>query len=280
MRKINTKSKRGDTLIEVIFAITIFSVIAVGAVSLMNSGVNTAQSTLEITMARTEIAAQAEALRFIQNSYLAERQLAEESKQFTQLWDELALKYAREASELDGPNGILASFTNVSNCDDVYKQNGNMYNFKYFVINTRQLQPKLFDRYESAPDQDGTVTEQDYASIIKNMIVSAEYNGGNGAFQPPTLYPRIIYKSWNGNTSSSSEELKEDTMFGLNRMIQRVEGLWVVGVKSEATIKSPSGSSEPEFYDFYIRTCWNAPGKRVPSTIGTIIRLYNPKVID
>lgn len=61
----------GDTLIEVMFAIAVFSLVAVGAVSIMNQGANTAQRALEITLVRQQIDAQAEALRFLNASYIA-----------------------------------------------------------------------------------------------------------------------------------------------------------------------------------------------------------------
>lgn len=68
--KISNKSK-GDTIIEVLIAITIFSFVAVGAMSIMNQGVNTAQRALEITLVRNQIDSQAETLRFLNSSYLA-----------------------------------------------------------------------------------------------------------------------------------------------------------------------------------------------------------------
>jgi type II secretory pathway pseudopilin PulG len=63
--------QKGDTIIEVLFAITIFSLVAVGSMSIMNQGTQTAQRSLEITLVRSEIDAQAEALRFIHESYIA-----------------------------------------------------------------------------------------------------------------------------------------------------------------------------------------------------------------
>ena len=62
---------RGDTLIEVLFAITIFSLVVVGAISIMNQGVNASQRAIEITLVRNEIDAQAETLRFLNSSYLS-----------------------------------------------------------------------------------------------------------------------------------------------------------------------------------------------------------------
>lgn len=63
--------QKGDTIIEVLFAITIFSLVAVGSMSIMNQGTMTAQRSLEITLVRSEIDAQAEALRFIHESHIA-----------------------------------------------------------------------------------------------------------------------------------------------------------------------------------------------------------------
>ena len=76
--------KRGDTLIEVMLAVGIFSMVAVAVVAVMSGGTSSAQTALETTLAREEIDAQAEALRFIQTSYITSRE-SEESK-FGQLW--------------------------------------------------------------------------------------------------------------------------------------------------------------------------------------------------
>jgi len=66
--------QRGDTLIEVLFAITIFSLIMVGAVILMNQGSAAGQRALEISLVRQQIDGQAETLRFLHDSYLASPQ--------------------------------------------------------------------------------------------------------------------------------------------------------------------------------------------------------------
>jgi type II secretory pathway pseudopilin PulG len=60
----------GDTLIEVIFAITVFSFIVVTAMSLMNQGAAAAQRSLEITTVRQQMDGQAEVLRFLHESYV------------------------------------------------------------------------------------------------------------------------------------------------------------------------------------------------------------------
>jgi type II secretory pathway pseudopilin PulG len=61
-------NSRGDTIIEVLLAITVFSMVAVATITIMNQGTNAAQRALEITHVRQEIDAQAEALRAAQQA--------------------------------------------------------------------------------------------------------------------------------------------------------------------------------------------------------------------
>jgi type II secretory pathway pseudopilin PulG len=71
MLKRRRSQQTGDTLIEVLFAVTVFSLVAVGSLSIMNQGTATAQHSLETTLVREQIDAQAETLRFIHDSYIA-----------------------------------------------------------------------------------------------------------------------------------------------------------------------------------------------------------------
>lgn len=64
------KSQAGDTLIEALFAITIFSFIVVGALSLMNQGMSASRRSVEITIVRQQMDAQATTLRFLHDSYV------------------------------------------------------------------------------------------------------------------------------------------------------------------------------------------------------------------
>ena len=65
--------KKGDTLIEVLLAVGIFSMIAISVVAVMSGGTSSAQTALETTLAREEIDAQAEALRYIHDSYINDK---------------------------------------------------------------------------------------------------------------------------------------------------------------------------------------------------------------
>jgi len=62
---------RGDTLVEVLFAVSVFGLVSVLGISVMNQATATSQRALQITVVRQEIDAQAEVLRFLNNSYIA-----------------------------------------------------------------------------------------------------------------------------------------------------------------------------------------------------------------
>jgi len=59
----------GDTIIEVLIAVTVFSLVAVGSLTIMNRATNTAQQAIEITLVRQQVDAQVEALRAAHQAY-------------------------------------------------------------------------------------------------------------------------------------------------------------------------------------------------------------------
>ena len=105
--------------------------------------------------------------------------------------------------------------------------------------------------------------------------------------RPGSLYPRGVYSvlslghiddaAIGTSTDSDTEEsLAETKIF---RKAESIEGIWVVAVKGDTTAIVRAGDNA-EYFDFYIRTCWQAVGLDAPSTLTTIIRLYNPEVIE
>ena len=65
--------QRGDTIIEVLLAVTVFSLAAVGALVVMNQGTNASQRALEVTLVKQQIDSQAEALRAAQQDYFVNK---------------------------------------------------------------------------------------------------------------------------------------------------------------------------------------------------------------
>lgn len=278
MKKLSQILKRGDTILEVTFAISVFSLVSVLSLQLMDRDVAIIQGALESEMARNEIDAQAEALRFIQNSYASERELSTSKREYERLWLKLSRDQntnidSRAGSGIANEPSSISQYTSVA-CSKYYDQNNsneplhNIFQDRAFVINTRNLNP-----------QDVNAT-----------IIQAKTNNINNTelFKNSTLHPRLIYTNYTSPTATTddailSEGLNNPTyaaQFSTSRTYDRVlraEGIWVISARAR-TVGSTNES--PEFYDFHIRTCWFAPGHERPSTIATTIRLYNPEYIE
>src|SRR5882762_1936652 len=84
--------QRGDTIVEVLFAVTVFSLVAVGGLSLMNQGTAMAQRSLEIGLVRDQMDAQADALRYMHNAYVAN--FGDNGAATTDIWNEVTTKHA------------------------------------------------------------------------------------------------------------------------------------------------------------------------------------------
>lgn len=61
-------AQRGDTIIEMMLAFAIFTLAAVGAMSILSSGVAITQRNLESTLVRQQIDTQAEMLRYVHDT--------------------------------------------------------------------------------------------------------------------------------------------------------------------------------------------------------------------
>ena len=241
-------AKAGDTMIEVMFALSVFALVSVLAIVVMNSGVSTAEATLEISTTRNEIDSQSEVLRFIHNSFLNDREFVQQ--EYANIWKELK-KYINEANS----NAILPlALKNGETCEIRYTGSSSENIFaprKTIILNPRKIDP---------------VTPT-------NTIISVDRADAKSIFKNTELSPRLIFNNNPGSTGNDSDvhPYEGDTFTSL----KSAEGIWVIPIKSGSTL-----NGVPEFYDFHIYTCWTAPGREYPTTIGTIMRLYNPEMIE
>lgn len=192
------KLQRGDTIIEVLFATTVFSVIAVGGLSVMNQGTTIAQRTLEVGLVRQQIDAQADALRYLSRAYAADygkRGYA------TQQWQRIVTEHAVDRAD---------PFTAMSETGEC-------------VMPTDGGKPFALD-----------VTKLDTNPVLQPVAT-------------PATYAKVRYDA-------------AETV---------AEGVWVQAVRSPGDTVG--------FYDFHIRACWDSPGQDAPMTLGTIVRLYEPR---
>jgi type II secretory pathway pseudopilin PulG len=247
--------KRGDTLIEVALAIGIFSLVAITVVSVVSASLTGAQSALETTVTREEIDAQAEALRFIHDSYVSGTQSKDiKENVYGNLWRALT---SHALTEEDAKSkGILDYTPKV--CSELYADNG-LLNTNYigkspFIINTRQLN-----------------TVDPSLIIMENKPYDSR-----GIFYAPSTYPRVVY-----NDIINSDDFYSQVSSN-SQKIKRVEGLYITVVSGKSDIVeggSIKAESKTAYYDFYIHSCWMPPNTDRASTISTVVRLYDPAVV-
>lgn len=204
--------QKGDTIVEVLFAFTIFAMVAVGSLTIMNQGTATAQRSLEITLVRQQIDAQAEAIRYVHHAYVAAYQgtgsvTTGVAAEWTKMTSKATGKGADNASSFGTTAGTVCPSTVPGQ--------------KPFILNARTARVW------------GTTPA---------MSVPA------GASLPP--FAQVVY-----NDDSS---------------VSRAYGLWIEAVPSV-------NNNGPGFVDFHIRACWDSPGGVTPMTLGTIVRLYEPR---
>ncbi|MBR6532229.1 hypothetical protein IKT64_00420 [Candidatus Saccharibacteria bacterium] len=232
----------GDTLIEVMFAAGIFSMVAISVVALMNNSTAKIQSALESTMTRNEIDSEAEALRFIQSSYVAEISVKAPVKTYSALWEKIKAQATDDES--------VTTFAPHS-CAELYEENGEAKKHG-FILNYRNLYAEQG-------------TELNPASVLQ---VGSE---NPQMFTEALLYPRLMFNN------------RDDLYAGTNiaKNLTAAEGIYVVAVKDIAktnVVDATGVKGASAFFDFYIRSCWQAPGSDVPTLVSTVIRLYDPDV--
>jgi prepilin-type N-terminal cleavage/methylation domain-containing protein len=202
--------QRGDTLIEVLFAISVFSMVVVGALAIMNQGTAASQRSLEVTLVRQQIDAQAETLRFMHDSYVAVYQSG-----LTFNTSDGTTSPAEEWSRILG--SVRTSASAVNDCPATVPSGS-------FVIDP----------------------------------VNVRFNSVNGTTLPGDTFAQVEYLA-NGTTFSGTN------------------GLWIEAVRSVTNNGDGGNQVNTGYIDFHILACWDSTGVPLPSTQGTIVRLYEPR---
>ena len=232
--------KKGDTLIEVTIAIGIFSMIAIGVASVMSSGSSGSQTALETTLAREEIDVQAEALRFIHSARISNQ------GNTTNSYDEIWRRITENAIGGDSLEESTAQFA-PETCHTLYDDN-KLASQHAFILNPKAL----------ASGDDAVFLASDATGAAKFVATST--------------YPRLIYGS---SADDSGSLIASD-----GTELFQAEGIYIVPVRDSGTNIVGYDDAQPAFYDFYIRTCWYGTDNERPSTISTVIRLYDPPTIE
>lgn len=202
--------ERGDTIIEVLFAVTVFAMVAVGSMTIMNQGTAAAQRALEISLVRQQIDAQAEAIRYIHQAYVS--------------------TYQREGVP---PSGTAAEWRKMT-------------------VDRAAAGASNFAELENGRCPASVPGDNPFILNARMATVSSAVP----QMTPPTdgSMPPFAQVDYNNDSS-----------------IRQAYGIWIESIPST----TPNG--QPGFVDFHIRACWDSPGSSTPMTLGTIVRLYEPR---
>lgn len=139
--------ERGDTIVEVIFAIAVFSFVAVSSLMLMNKGIAIGEKALEITLVRQQITAQAEAIR-----YIHEARVVSPSSNFAATWNRIRSNYGQSSASAYGVSGNECSLPVGSG-------------YKPFILNARTA-----ELWSSLPSMSPSANSgfPPYAQVIYN----------------------------------------------------------------------------------------------------------------
>lgn len=180
--------QRGDTIVEVLFAVTVFSLIAVGGLSLMNQGTAMAQRSLEIGLARDQMDAQADALRYVHNAYIAN--LGQNGAKTTEVWNDIVTKHAVTKAQnfADVATRQKCQLPQSSNADS-----GNS-DGAPFILDTRKLDGQL----------NGPVILLNQADNIDSTATYAQVryppNGTSDPAKPEGIWVQAVHSSSSNNT--------------------------------------------------------------------------------
>jgi type II secretory pathway pseudopilin PulG len=232
------KYHRGDTIIEVTFAITVFAMVSILAVTMMNRGLATSTASLQTALARQEIDAQAEAIRFIHDAYRAERNLPAANRIYTPLWNSIASRITEQVPRFPSNSSLMLQGVSCTSHPNDQMSEDFFHNANQFVVNSRLIDP---------------------GHVSRTVITS------QSLFATASVFPRVVFGTSALSEESIANEILSNHASTQATIVRRVEGLWVQAVRVDG---SP-------VIDFHIRACWHSPGSAVISTLGTIVRMYD-----
>lgn len=268
MARKTKKTLYGDTIVEAVVAIAIYSIVAVLALSSMSSGLSTAQRNLESTMSRTAIDSQSDALRYYYESYIAAKSGKKDDAFYSDIWKEISPKGSDvDPVSLDDVDERSCQELIEADRDKLLEVEENKRS-KIFALSGRGALSSAANLVENEVYGFGVgrLNEINQNNYINYQVI------GDGRISTAPLYPRITYATMDGSGNVHSSEtgamdiLNSDGDSDGNRqsrVANAAEGVWIFPKKTN------------KGYDFFVRTCWNPVGSKSPSTFTSVVRLYN-----
>lgn len=147
------RHQSGDTIIEVMLAVVMFALVSVMAISIMNHGIATSQRSLEITQVRSQMDAQANAIRYLHQLHVADQAEAE--------WDNMTVAHGQPKASTYGQitDGACPTFTT---------------NQKPFILNARTAKVWTTTPSVEAP-ADGTMPPYSQVTYQSSGAIAQAY---------------------------------------------------------------------------------------------------------
>lgn len=236
----NIRSRRGDTIIEVLLALTIFTAAIMGVMYVMSNSIGVSQRSLEITQTRTQIDNQIELLRHIHNIALVSSGRSNSGL------------YIAARPRMAGDSNILKTWKSITAADNLIPPN-RLPAFNS-VDSVQKCTPETV--FSSSSGRGLSISNGDVASRAFFIDpVTGEIKKFVGNSRAPSTFARIAQSA-----SGSQSEM-----------------IWIFAVKGSVD-KATTNSSImiTNYYDFHIRACWQSPVGGEIQRLGTIVRLYEP----
>jgi len=149
----------------------------------------------------------------------------------------------------------------------------------------RFLNSSYISAYQSGITSDSKTPAGQWELIQNSTVASASsFDSGAACQKPPTN--SFILNTHSAKVVTAAEKLTLPVTFsqvqydydagaGANPYtVSKAEGIWVEAVRF---VPLDTNQANAGYIDFHIRACWDSPGQAIPVTIGTIVRLYEPR---
>lgn len=196
--------ERGDTIIEVLLALAVFSLVAMLSMQIMQRGTNTVQRAVEITHVREQVDSQAEALRAAHAQYSRLKSSSSNASTLS----------GTPWAQITGPATLLAGtgYADTSACPDVNAGSVHQLPSNVFALDPTRL-TLLASSYVRAGSD---ATQPPYAQVTGDtpygIWIERTYTAGSNS-RVPGLHTFRIRACW--DDPSSSVPLTLETTVGL-----------------------------------------------------------------
>lgn len=195
------KVKRGDTIIETMFAFAVFGLIAITTIQIMQQGTRINQTALEVSLAREQLTAQAEALRLANTAYINEYIRTKGNVPTDSLWAKITSRLVGSVANLGsyvGSDGRCRDIPGLAFVLDPMSQSSGAY--RTYNMLKAEIYPRLLY------DGKDNITIDQTGSLTRSEGIWIEAKAGPGV--QPKFYDFMVRACWQSTSSSRASTLE------------------------------------------------------------------------